>query len=120
MRTTATVGVIYDGTTHYIEVPRRTAGGDRQALTNGVTGDTITGATVTVTLLSSAGAEVSGETWPLSLIEDSGFPGRYVGILTSDISVSAGDTVTAVVVVVSADNLTRTWRLPLRVIDGGF
>lgn len=117
---TPAVGLLYLGTDHLLEVPGRTAGGDKQALTNGLTGAALTGATVQATLLDSDRNEVAGETWPVTLEEDAEFPGRYLTVLSADVEITAQQDLICRVIADAGDGLQRTWYLPLVAAEGGF
>lgn len=95
--------VILLDTDHVLEIP---------SLTNGVTGETISGATVTATLTTAGGEEVAGETWPISLNEDPAVDGCYRGILPDSLVLVHGQRLYATVIATSG-SLTRTWTLPL-------
>lgn len=64
---------------------------------NGTTGDYLDAAAVAVTLTDSAGAEVSGETWPLSMAYVAGSNGRYRATLADTLSLTAGQRYTATI-----------------------
>lgn len=57
-------------------------------LANAITGATDTGATVTATVYDAAGTAVSGETWPVTLVHNSG--GIYQRTLASDLAIVEG------------------------------
>lgn len=75
---------LFIGSHNVIEIPE---------LTNSITGLADTGATVSVTLLDSDGAEVDGETWPKSMLHVSA--GLYRATLSSALEVVAGESYTA-------------------------
>ena len=104
-----TVGHLLADTDHVIEIP---------ALSNGLTDAVITGATVTVTVLDSDGAEVSGQSWPTAMSEDD--PGQYYATLSADMSVTVGATYTAKIIADAGTGLKRTWYLPMLCVEGGF
>ena len=102
---------IYLGTDHLLSIP---------SLTNGQTGEVITGADVSVTLLNAADAEVSGQVWPTTMEEDGTTPGRYACILSADLEITVAQALYAVVVADGGTGLKRTWYLPLHAAKGGF
>lgn len=72
------IEIIYIGNTSVIEL---------QDLTNAVTELPETTATVTVTVYDAAGAQVTGETWPLSMTHISA--GTYRATLPDDLVLTA-------------------------------
>lgn len=56
-------------------------------------------ATVTVTLLDDAGAEIVGEMWPLALTYITGSQGDYQTVLRNELVLTPGQEVTARVVI---------------------
>jgi hypothetical protein len=64
-------------------------------LKNSATGAADTGATVSVTVKDSAGDNVAGETWPVSLTHASG--GTYRGTLSDAVELVEGAVYTSVV-----------------------
>ncbi len=78
--------VIYIGNTTIIEM---------QALTNAVTDATVMDATVEVTLTDSAGVELTGQSWPLTL--DHVTAGNYRATIEDDIGLLANRTYTATI-----------------------
>jgi hypothetical protein len=105
----ATVGYLLADTDHVIEIP---------ALSNGLTDEVVAGATVTVTVLDSDGAEVSGQSWPTAMAEDD--PGQYYATLSAAMDVTVGATYKAKVIADAGTGLKRTWYLPLLCVEGGF
>lgn len=101
--------VLYLATDHVLEVP---------VLTNGLTGATVTGATVTATLLDGADLPVTGQTWPLLLQEDAAVPGRYLGTLSAALAVTDRQRLKAVVVADAGAGLKRTWYMPVVALAG--
>jgi hypothetical protein len=59
-----------------------------QSLTNSVTSTADTGASVTLTITDNAGAEITGETWPVTLSHVAAGTYRYT--LADDIAITAG------------------------------
>lgn len=66
-------------------------------LRNPVTGAFLNAATVDITITDSAGVEVAGETWPLSIPFVSGSDGIYRVVLDKVIEFIAGQRYTAVI-----------------------
>lgn len=62
---------------------------------NALTNEFINDATVELTLLDSAGDEISGQTWPLALVYQTGSDGAYYGTVEDTIDVEDGDEGTA-------------------------
>ena len=86
-------------------------------LADGKTGVAVTGATVVATLLDAAGAQVAGQTWPVTLDEDADTAGRYSAVLEPNLTVVAGDRLSAVVTA-TAGPTVRTFVLQILVEDG--
>lgn len=59
-----------------------------EGLQNYATGDYLTSATVTVTLVDSDGVDVVGETWPLTMIYVSGTDATYRCTLSDSLSLT--------------------------------
>ena len=76
-------------------------------------------ATVTVTVLDSAGVAVTGETWPLALTYIAGSQGGFLGVLRNELAWTAGDLCTAVVVVDAGADQHGEFTLPLQVLQRG-
>jgi hypothetical protein len=106
------MSVCYDGLTlyaesdHTIEIP---------ALTNGATGEVVTGANVVVTLYRSKTQEVAGQVWPTQMVEDVGQPGRYAATLSSELEVEPGQLIIAKVAADDGPGLKRVWSVNLLV-----
>ena len=66
-------------------------------------------AVVTVTLLDAAGAEVVGETWPLTLDYVAASNGQYAKTVNPISGVTAGENYTVKLSAVGADSLTGNW-----------
>ena len=66
-----------------------------RSLTNSVTGAVDTGATVNVTIVDSAGTEVTGQSWPVAMGHASA--GTYRATLDAAIKLIAGRKYTAIV-----------------------
>ena len=76
--------------------------------------DTVSGnyqndATVTVTLTDSAGASVSGQTWPAAMTYVPASNGTYRVTLDSDLVLTAGVTYTARIDVIAAGGIIGRW-----------
>ena len=81
-------------------------------LKNSATDAADTGASVSVTVKDSAGDDVAGESWPVSLAHASG--GTYRGTLSSAIALTEGDVYTAVVSVAGSGGQTAKYNCRLR------
>jgi hypothetical protein len=104
------MSVCYDGLTlyaesdHTIEIP---------ALTNGATGEVVSGADVVVTLYRSKTQEVAGQVWPTQMVEDVGQPGRYYATLSAELDLLFGQVLLAKVVATDSAFRKRTWQVSL-------
>jgi hypothetical protein len=72
-----------------------------------ISGNTITTATVTVTLVDSNGTEVTGATWPLSMPHI--VSGLYRAILPNELVLSNALTYVATVVADNGDEQHKEW-----------
>jgi hypothetical protein len=79
-------------------------------LTDGITGDPVTTATVTATLLDSTGAQVSGITWPISLVHVA--EGTYRGAAPYQVQVTDKGKYTARIFATIA-GVQRRWDIPV-------
>ncbi len=95
---------IYLANDNYLEV---------DALKNGATDAYQNSATVTATLKTSAGAEVAGQSWPLTLDYVAASDGTYRGILDDALSLVDGTTYVAHIEAVSA-GVTAHWEKQLQ------
>ena len=75
-------------------------------------------ATVTVTLYDSAGVEVTGESWPLSMAYVSASDGDYKATLADTLGVTENKKYRAVVTAVASSGLKRTFYATLNYIKG--
>ncbi len=73
----------------------------------------VNSATVEVTLLDSAGAQVAGETWPVACAYVAGSDGVYRGPLRDALTVSPRRRYHAIVTADAGADLRRRWRLPV-------
>lgn len=103
MRSTA-CEAIYVGNTNMLEL---------RGLRDGLTGEYLSGATVTATVKDAAGANVTGESWPkaLSYVDDS--EGVYRVSLSHQLAVVAGAGYVAVIDVDADSGRRGRWELPL-------
>lgn len=76
-------------------------------------GNYLNSATVTVTLVDSEGTEVSGETWPLTMVYVGSSDGIYRATLNDDLGLTLGDQYTAKVSANGGAGLQGYWELPL-------
>lgn len=79
-----------------------------------VSGSLLVGATVQATLKTTAGVNVTGMTWPVTLAEIE--PGRYRAILSPSLVVVAGTQYTAHVTATKA-GVSRTFDEPLLAVN---
>lgn len=82
-------------------------------LKNAVADDYIDDATVTVTLVDSAGNEVAGETWPLIMGYVAASDGDYRVTLPYGLDLSAGRSYTAQITADGGLGLRGYWALPV-------
>jgi hypothetical protein len=100
--------VIYIANTNVVELAD---------LVNGMTGATVTGATVSVTLTDSTGTSVTlatGSSWPLTMAAASGATGSYRATLPHTLTLTTGATYYADVTASGGDGLYGSWHVPLR------
>ena len=76
-------------------------------LTNTTTGLVDTGATVTCTMYDMTDVEVTGETWPVSMIDGTG--GIYRAALASGIAITEGDMYKIVISATGSGGEVGTW-----------
>ena len=88
-------------------------------LTNEATGAYINDATVTVTLTDTAGTQIAGETWPLTMGYVSGSNGKYRATLEDTLTVTLGQMLVATVNTLG-DGLTGRWVSRPRVVERDF
>lgn len=96
---------IYLSNDHLLEV---------RGLKNIAADEYIDDATVTVTLVDEEGAEVSGQSWPLTLSHVAGSDGIYRGTLTDSLSLTVDLEYTAQITASGGSNLAGYWEIPLR------
>ena len=101
--------VIYIDTDNVLEI---------EELTNGLTGAAITDATVSVTLLDSDGAEIAGESWPVTMSYIVGTTAAYRATLTDSLTLTDRQEVTAHIVADAGDGLHREWQKPFTAVIG--
>jgi len=92
--------IIYDGSDTTIEVTE---------LRNGVTGEYLDAATVTVTLKDADDVEVSGASWPLSMAYVTGSNGKYRANLPAALALTKRARYTAHVSADAGAGLTAEW-----------
>lgn len=80
-------------------------------LRDDVTGDYLNAATVTVTLKTSAGVNVSGQAWPLALAYVTGSNGVYRATLIDTLSLTANSRYVATVIADAGDGKRAQWDL---------
>lgn len=82
-----------------------------QDLTDVVTGDAQTTATVTVTLQTAAGVDVGGQTWPAPMAHVAA--GTYRATLDADLDLTHAARYVAVVDVLTAGGVIGHWEAPV-------
>lgn len=85
------------------------------SLTNGMTAAAVTGATVTLSLLTSAGASVTGATG-ITMVASSGATSTYRGTIPYSVSLTTGGSYTAKIVV-TAGSLHGQWEVPVTAVE---
>lgn len=83
-----------------------------QDLTDAITGEAQTTATVTATLQDAAGVDVTGQSWPATMAHVGATPGTYRATLEADLEITASARYTAIIEVDSAGVLAR-WDVPV-------
>jgi hypothetical protein len=85
-------------------------------LTNGLTGATVTGATVEVTLTDASGTSVTatGVTWPLTMAAASGATGTYRVALPHTLTLTTGGVYYADITASGGTGLQGAWHVPVR------
>jgi hypothetical protein len=83
-------------------------------LTSSITGQLVSDATVSVTIVDAHGQEVAGETWPLTVSPVRGAPGTYRATLSASLAINPRQSVDAVVVADAGTGLKRTWHVTLQ------
>jgi hypothetical protein len=79
-----------------------------RGLNNGLSGAYVNNATVQVTLRNAGGAELSGISWPVTLVYESGSNGDYIATLDKALDVAPRDRITAKITAVSG-TLDAQW-----------
>jgi len=80
-------------------------------LKNAATDVYINDATVTATLKNSAGGNVTGQSWPLTLAFVSSSNGDYKGILEDGLTLTEGTTYTALINVNAGNDQIANWSI---------
>ena len=88
------------------------------ALTDQSDSTFLNAATVTVTLLTRDGTEVSGETWPLTMDYVTSSDGRYTATLSDVLVLELNKRYQAVIVADGGAGKKRTWYHGLNAIRG--
>ena len=102
--------VLYRSNTNVVEVP---------SLTNGLTDALVAGATVTCTIVTAAGVQITGATgfaWPVSLSAASGATGTYRGVLPHTLTLADDTTYYAEITADAGTDLYAFWRVPVRAV----
>ena len=87
---------------------------DLLGLANHVTGAAINGATVTVTVKDSAGAEVAGQVWPATMSYVAASSGDYRAILSEDVTFLANKNYRAFIDADAGPGLVGHWEFPFQ------
>lgn len=87
---------------------------DLLSLTNHITAAPINGATVTVTVKDSTGAEVSGQVWPATMSYVAASSGDYRAILSEDVAFVANKNYRAFVDADAGPGLVGHWEFPFQ------
>lgn len=98
----STIHVLHVGNDHVLEVA---------GLRNELTGAALNSATVTVTLVDSAAAEVTGDTWPKTMSYVSGSDGVYRATLVYGLGLTAGARYTARITADAGNGLRAYWEM---------
>lgn len=80
-----------------------------QGLRNDVTGEPLNTATLTLTLLDAAGAEVPGQVWPMPMVFVEGSRGLYRALLPAALPLVADARYTARIVADAGPGLMGSW-----------
>lgn len=96
--------IIYDGSDTTIELVE---------LRNGITGEYIDAATVTVTVIDINDAEVSGASWPITMTYVTASNGKYRATLPAALVLAKRARYTANVSVSAGAGLEAEWEVPL-------
>lgn len=84
-------------------------------LTAAGSGAAVSAATVTVTVKDTAGDEVAGATWPMSMPPVVGSAGTYRAVLPAELAVTPERQYTAEISVDAGSNGAGLWRVPFMV-----
>ena len=87
-----------------------------ESLKNAATGVFINDATVTATLKDSSNSNVTGQTWPLSLVFVSSSDGVYRGTLEDDLNLTEGEIYTAEINADAGSDQIANWSIQLTAI----
>lgn len=82
---------------------------DLIGLKSAATGDFVNDATITVTITTRAGVEVSGETWPIAMDYVAASSGDYRAIIAHGVGFTAGTTYIAEISVDAGTNRVASW-----------
>jgi len=98
-------GVFYVANDHVLEL---------RNLRDNVSGVFINNATVVVTIKDSAGANVTGETWPKSMPYVAASNGIYRATLDATLGIASGSSYTARITVTTPLGADAYWEFPVR------
>ena len=82
------------------------------ALKNAALDSFINNATVSLTVVTAAGAEVGGQSWPVTMLYVADSDGRYRGTIDAGAAITEGNVYTAQITV-SSGGLDGYWELAL-------
>lgn len=106
----STIHVLYRGNDHILEL---------RGLKNELTGAALDAATVSVTLVDSAGAAVLGDDWPKTLSAVTGSPGTYRCTLGYAMTLAEDGRYTAQISVNAGNGLRARWDMACVARDRG-
>lgn len=102
-RGTTSVELLYTGNDTVVEA---------RGVMNEVTGEYLNSATVTCTLLTSAGVEVTGQSWPLAMAYVSSSDGVYRATVPKTVAITANGRYKMQIDVNAGAGLVGQWTVP--------
>lgn len=88
-------------------------------LKNPINNEFINDATVTAVVKDKFGAEVGGQSWPMTLSYVTSSNGDYQGVIEADIAVNIGDRITIEVTATATGDLEAFFKMPTQVRQRG-
>lgn len=79
----------------------------------------INNATITAVVKDKDGAQVAGQSWPLTLAYVAASDGDYRGVLEDTLAVEIGDSLMAEVTIDGGSGRKAFWRMPVKVRQRG-